>query len=355
MLTMAPTSPKRGFTLIELLVVIAIIAVLIALLLPAVQAAREAARRAQCINNLKQIGIGMHNYQVATGTFPPGSKGCCWGTWVIFILPFIEQQQLYNAWNANGCNTAACVAAGFDTPFRFNGVNNITVTSTRVWTYYCPSDPNNTVLQGTTALGMFVTSQNYTANFGNITVEQGTMQSNGTFLPSFKDLNGVTWPFLGAPFTDIGSPLGNTAGAPAGMDNITPDTSFASITDGLSNTIMTSELRVGLKPSVGNDYRGNTWWSYGGSFSGYFTPNTSQADWMAVASYCPPAGGRSVAPCIAGPGGAEMLAARSYHPGGVNVGFCDNSIRFIKNSVNPRTFMGLSSTQGGEIMSSDAY
>ncbi len=84
---------RRGFTLIELLVVIAIIAVLIALLLPAVQAAREAARRAQCVNNLKQIALGCLNYESANGTLPPGEKGCCWGTWGVFVLPYIEQVQ----------------------------------------------------------------------------------------------------------------------------------------------------------------------------------------------------------------------------------------------------------------------
>src|SRR5437016_2443496 len=83
---------RRGFTLIELLVVIAIIAVLIALLLPAVQSAREAARRAQCTNNLKQIGLAMHNYHDQVGTFPPGFKGVDWGTWLVWVLPYIEQQ-----------------------------------------------------------------------------------------------------------------------------------------------------------------------------------------------------------------------------------------------------------------------
>ena len=95
---------RRGFTLIELLVVIAIIAVLIALLLPAVQAAREAARRAQCVNNMKQIGLAMHNYESSNGCFPPGEKGCCWGTWNVFILPYVEQSALFNAWNSMGNN-----------------------------------------------------------------------------------------------------------------------------------------------------------------------------------------------------------------------------------------------------------
>src|SRR4026208_231672 len=106
---------RAGVTAIGRLVVIAIIAVLIALLLPAVQAAREAARRAQCINNLKQIGLGVMNYESANGSCPPGEKGCCWGTWGVFILPFIEQQALFNAWNSVGNNAIAA----YDAPFRY--------------------------------------------------------------------------------------------------------------------------------------------------------------------------------------------------------------------------------------------
>src|SRR5664279_3132940 len=97
-------TPRRGFTLIELLVVIAIIAVLIALLLPAVQAAREAARRAQCVNNLKQIALALHNYHDTVGTFPPGSIddvnwNGTWWNWLAFILPQLEQRNIYNAIN----------------------------------------------------------------------------------------------------------------------------------------------------------------------------------------------------------------------------------------------------------------
>ena len=86
--------------------VIAIIAVLIGLLLPAVQEAREAARRIQCVNNLKQIGLAIHNYHDTVGTFPPARKGCCWGTWQVFLLPFIEQSAAFNSFNSVGNNAA---------------------------------------------------------------------------------------------------------------------------------------------------------------------------------------------------------------------------------------------------------
>ena len=81
---------------------IAVICLAIAILLPAVPAARETARRAQCTNNLRQIGLAMHEYHDLLGSLPPGTKGCCWGTWILFILPYIEQETLYNAWNFVG-------------------------------------------------------------------------------------------------------------------------------------------------------------------------------------------------------------------------------------------------------------
>src|SRR5262249_32937868 len=139
---MSRTSSRRGgFTLIELLVVIAIIAVLIALLLPAVQAAREAARRAQCTNNLKQLGLAMANYESANGSFPLGSFHGTGGgdpgwspcngrhefSFFIALLPFFEQAPLYNSWNAN---------------IHFSFSPNTTVWGTMVNSLVCPSDPS---------------------------------------------------------------------------------------------------------------------------------------------------------------------------------------------------------------------
>ncbi len=151
---------RRGFTLIELLVVIAIIAVLIALLLPAVQAAREAARRAQCVNNLKQIGLAMHNYAGALGTFPPGARDVSEGTWFHFVLPYVEQAGLANAFNFMGCPKCTPTLT-YDAP------QNTTVSFALVNTFQCPSDQTvrQTLDNATPPPG--AVSSNYACNYGN--------------------------------------------------------------------------------------------------------------------------------------------------------------------------------------------
>ena len=222
---------RRAFTLIELLVVIAIIAVLIALLLPAVQAAREAARRAQCTNNLKQIGLAMHNYESANGSFPPGEKGCCWGTWGVFILPYVEQSTLYNAWNSYGNNVPSGGAA--DGYLRYAGAANTTVSIHRGQLVRLPERsqrrrPLRQRLCGT---------HNYVVNYGNADQAQ-----NANFpVPNPANPN-MFFTFNGAPFTDIGSPAIDDTGYAINFATLTV-TKIASITDGLSNTLMTSELQ----------------------------------------------------------------------------------------------------------------
>ena len=318
---------RRGFTLIELLVVIGIVGVLGALLLPAVQAAREAARRAQCTNNLRQISLAMHQYHDVQNVLPPGKKGCCWGTWLVFVLPYLEQQPLFSAWNSLGSN-APGFPSDFDLDLRYFGVANRTVTSTSVSTYLCPSDLRNAPITAEMNGMMYsCTSQNYAVNFGNSIQLQ----------IDFQDVR-----FAGAPFVDIGSPL---------TDSMQPGkrcVGFASLKDGMSTTLMASEVVVGQ----GRDLRGFSWWGDAAAFEAYLAPNSSFPDILFSPYYCidaapnPPCAGTTTAL-------PDNYAARSRHPGGVNVNMADGSVRFVKNSLSIRTWRALSTTQGGEIVSSD--
>jgi prepilin-type N-terminal cleavage/methylation domain-containing protein len=165
---------RAAFTLVELLVVIAIIGILIALLLPAVQAAREAARRSQCLNNLKQLGVGVHNYHDSKRYFPPGKIACCWGTWQPAILPYLEQEavaELYQ--NFGGDDTTG--------PRYSTAPNTTNVCIKRFPTLTCPSDLPNAPFSN-------LTNHNYAVNFGNTGHAQQTT------------LNGVK--FGGAPFVN---------------------------------------------------------------------------------------------------------------------------------------------------------
>ena len=335
------TRQRRGFTLIELLVVIAIIAVLIALLLPAVQSAREAARRAQCVNNLKQLGLAQHNYHDTFGSFSPGAKSCCWGTWLLFTLPYVEQAPLWNAWNFMG-DLIYYQKGGYDGDLRYAGVCNVTVSSTRISAYLCPSDGNNTNLSG---IGQTLngkrfntTSQNYVANYGNLTTEQGTVYNTVTF--------------GGAPFADLDSP-----GLGGGKQTVF---NMSSINDGTSNTLLYSEVVVGTGRggppyAAPFDLRGFSWWSSAAVFTGWLAPNSTLPDVLEDRSYCIYPYQQNP-PCIA-PTAALLRtnAARSRHAGGVNVTLCDGSVRFIKNTINLNIWRALSTTKGGEVVSSDAF
>src|SRR5437773_603844 len=130
---------KHAFTLVELLVVLAIIGVLVALLLPAVQAARESARRNHCSNHLKQVTLATHNYADAhKSAIPVGEYGCCWGTWLVGLLPYVEQQNLYDRYKFFG---AIDLSGGNpDVTTRYGGAQNVAVTRQQIKTYTCPSD-----------------------------------------------------------------------------------------------------------------------------------------------------------------------------------------------------------------------
>ncbi|SIO15995.1 prepilin-type N-terminal cleavage/methylation domain-containing protein/prepilin-type processing-associated H-X9-DG domain-containing protein [Singulisphaera sp. GP187] len=334
------TAPSRAFTLIELLVVIAIIGVLIALLLPAVQAAREAARRVQCVNNLKQIGIGVHNYHAATNALPPGriwkpdAFGCglnidghCQNTpWFILMLPQFEQQPLYDAFNFN------LGAEGQN----FGGLfPNSTVVRNKIGLFQCPSDSAMSY-QFSTALAppplaafspVVFTKGNYAVNWGNTQWGQQSVT-----------VNGKTIPFLPSAFGHAG--------------NLT----LGSVLDGLSNTVFLGEIVQGS----GNDIRGTIWTttSGAGSYITRFTPNQftdfyhsgATGDELIVPWFCTDEPGRKL-PCIfSGDMASGFAGARSRHPGGINALYGDGSVRFVKDTINPANWISLNSIAGGEVI-----
>ena len=315
---------RRGFTLIELLVVIAIIAILIGLLLPAVQKVREAAARMRCQNNLKQVAIGMHNYHDANGMFMPGDAATGnYGTWQTYILPYIEQGNLFNQY-VNLGNTQAS-----PNQFSYSQSTNAIVVSARISTLTCSSDtpnaPRTTTYNGTT---YNMTNHNYVANFGNTTrVRTAEFPAgSGNF-------------FGGAPFK---------------YENWTPTTTsrntgstILSMTDGSSNTLMASEVIQGRNA----DLRGFTWWGPGAGFNTVWTPNSTNVDQLQFAGDCTnePA---ALLPCTApSTPNVVVMVARSRHTGGVNAALGDGSVRFFTNSIDLNTWRWLGTSQGGEVVS----
>lgn len=374
------TRSHRAFTLIELLVVIAIIAVLIALLLPAVQAAREAARRAQCTNNLKQLGLGIHNYQSTFNAFPPlfgnfGNPSPPSGPsapngewplgWAVALLQYVEQQQLFNAANYSGGATSA--------------LNLTTVSYTKVLAYICPSE---SVVSGP---WVSTTWTNYHANFGG---PECISAWDGPIVPFASDPSGIPG-------------ISNIMGG-AGTSNLGA-ISFASVSDGTSNTALFSEKLIGLNGYVQvfpGQFPNSKRVSYATSFQTDATTGsnvgtggptmalsfvqtckaipattapTNPTQWTgacwngshagtlhfnAYDHYNTPNG----LSCVAGnsyggaPGGFnDIITATSNHPGGVNVGFCDGSVKFIKDSIGVNIWWALGSRNQGEILSSDQY
>jgi prepilin-type N-terminal cleavage/methylation domain-containing protein len=306
---------KRAFTLVELLVVIAIIGLLVALLLPAVQAARESARRSQCSNNLKQLGLGVHNYADANrGVLPVGEYSWGWGTWLVGLMPYIEQQNLYERYQGYG---GIGPSGGIDTNFVYSATINTPVTGTLMKAYTCPSDMK-------VATRGVITFHNYLANHGNTTYQRAaTFGTTSAGQPNR---------FGGAPFIYVGSTSANPQSV-----------RMAEIADGTSTTLAFSETVKGQWL----DLRGFAWWSSGAHFETNLMPNSNQPDVVEQDPYCV---NRSPNPPCLGPTSAnpQNIGARSRHPGGVQVTLCDGAVRFVSNNIHMDTWRAISTTNGGE-------
>ncbi|MHC5543034.1 DUF1559 family PulG-like putative transporter [Singulisphaera rosea] len=317
---------RRGFTLIELLVVIAIIAVLIALLLPAVQAAREAARRIQCTNNLKQFGLALHGYHDAWNVVPPsdGIYPFNFPTHV-YLLPYMEQQALYNQcrfYNVDG-----------NTPNAWTGLN-LTVTQTKVAVFQCPSDSGGVP-------GSAVAGTNYSSSGGT-----GFDPGIGDYDGNYATIDGAFVLKQSFGFAGITDGLSNTSAFSESVyGDGTPDgTAIAGAVDPMRVAIF---LPAGTLTTPAN-CKGNTYtgqrgvpWTLGGYdnslYNHFTTPNSPTLD------------------CVNAYDNPGLKAARSRHPGGVNVGLCDGSVRFVKNSVSLVTWKALATRAGGEVISADSY
>lgn len=336
-----PTKSRSAFTLVELLVVIAIIGILVALLLPAVQAARESARRTQCVNGLKQLGIAMQNYHDTYGNLPEGSLSCCWGTWQVRVLPFVEEQILADLYQFLPRNETT-----FNLDFTYDSLDlsasppmrNLEVTQTRLSAFTCPSDEPQLTREGS-GVTPGLTQHNYVANYGNT----NHVGENHRCLPGLQNTGCV--PHLGGPFTAIDFISPASTGTP-GDPKISQK--FRRITDGLSKTLLASEIVQGQN----GDLRGLTWWGWGAGFETFSVPNTSEPDYMQQEIYC----NESLPnpPCLEElpPADRFRSAARSRHPGGVNAALCDASVRFVNDDVDLAVWRAAGTTQGDEVLPS---
>jgi prepilin-type N-terminal cleavage/methylation domain-containing protein/prepilin-type processing-associated H-X9-DG protein len=310
---------RSGFTLVELLVVIAIIGILIALLLPAVQAAREAARRMQCSNNLKQIGLAIHNYESAQKCMP-----VCWTyylgypsdpakrrSWTVMLLPYLEQSAIYNNMDLSKTALDSSTNTGTNPP-----VSNLSLIQQNLELVLCPSDGKaRTPLARTDAAGGIVLAlTSYAANVGDHFNDHD--EGNG-YPPRYG--NGS---YDASTSRGVISRYGYSA-------------TFAEITDGLSNTFAVGEVVPAW--CVWED------WGHQSFATTAFPINHHNADF---AKNTNSSLGYDYSPSDHN----NCILFRSMHPGGCHFAFCDGSVHFVSETVDMKTYRAMASRGGGEVL-----
>lgn len=318
--------PRHGFTLVELLVVIAIIGILIALLLPAVQAAREAARRSQCINNLKQIGIALHAYHDVNGSFPPGAVfhgGTDYGlgpvnnrgSMHVRLLPFLEQQQVFQLFDFRNCTDNLRVS----TPFPDGNTLLLSIT---IPVYLCPTDNSNRKLGS-------VPNQVQVSNYYPSMGPTYSISNN----PNCSCPEYSMW----RSYSNTNSDSNNPAG-PFTRNGWNFVCRIADVPDGTSNTIFVGEVRVDCSGHV------RAGWSHSNKW-GAFTqiPINYDSCYPDVASAT--AAGKTA--CAARCTWNTEVGFKSQHPGGANFLFGDGSVRFISQTIDHWTYQYIGDRRDG--------
>lgn len=345
---------SRGFTLIELLVVIFIISVLIGLTIPAVQAAREASRRMQCLNNIRQIGLAMHQYADVNKQFlPVGSKGVNFCTWNHFILPFLEQGNLYALLSFN----AGIKYSDFDKEAGYDNRAPFTTQSGRLECFTCPSDGDvETKLEGSDStwykfnyLACAGATALYPTNRKGWDGEGPQTAKKNWWIDEYDDIHGKVT-HKGACFGVIRGGANDYEVNPPVIRNYDLSTGgnvkLNSITDGLSNTMALAEGLQGFD----DDCRGTTYRGTAAFFTAYCGPNAKEPDLLECGIISCVNVSYANLPCET----AQYIttpfryATRSRHLNGVNVALADGSARFINDSISLETWRNFSSTQSHE-------